>query len=93
MLCLINILTRVVNAYLFAGLLILNLVAAVLSIFYGNRIYGELSMQAFSKFLSANIDYTAHIAGITAGSFILLATVLGGVLISPFQRKWLYFIH
>ena len=84
MLCLINILTRVVNAYLFAGLLLLNLVAAVLSIYYGNRIYGELSMQAFSKFLSANIDYTAHIAGVTAGSFILLATVLGGVLISPF---------
>ena len=93
MLCLINILTRVVNAYLFAALLILNLVAAVLSIVYGNRIYGELSMQAFSKFLSADIDYTAHIAGIIAGSLILLAKILGGVLISPYQRKWHYFIH
>jgi len=56
MLCLINILTRVVNAYLFAAFLLLNLVAAVLSIFYGQRLSGELPMQAFSKFLSADID-------------------------------------
>ena len=56
MLCLINILTRVVNAYLFAAFLLLNLVAAVLSIFYGQRVSGELPMQAFSKFLSADID-------------------------------------
>lgn len=85
--------TRVVNAYLFAGLLFFNLVAAILSIYYGNKMQGELSMQAFSKFLSADIDSVASIAGITAGSFILVATIIGGVLISPFQRKWLYFVH
>jgi hypothetical protein len=84
MLCLINILTRVVNAYLFAGLLLFNLVAAVLSIYYGNKIKDELALQAFSKFLQADIEYVASIAGIVAGSFILLTTVLGGVLISPF---------
>lgn len=84
MLCLINILTRVVNAYLFAGLLFFNLVAAVLSIYYGSKIRDELALQAFSKFLSADINQVASIAGITAGSFILLATVLGGVLISPY---------
>ena len=44
MLCLINILTRVVNAYFFAVLLLANLAAGVVVIVYGAKIKEELAL-------------------------------------------------
>lgn len=94
MLCLLNILPRLLSAYLFLFTLLFNLGAAIVAIYYGEMIKDEIAMQAFSKFLSKDIHQVARTAAITAGSVTLAVTLLGLlVMMTPCQRKWMYYIY
>ena len=50
-------------------------------------------MSAFSRYLSADIQEVVRIAAITAGSSVLAVTMLGVVMMTPCQRKWMYYIY
>lgn len=88
-----NILSRLLSAYLFTITLGLNLAAGVITLYYTMDLRGEYAMQAFSKYLRSEIQEVARLAALIGGSLIIVQTVLGVIMMTPCQRKWLYYIY
>ena len=55
MLCLINILTRIVSAYFFAILVAVQFSVSIVVIYYAMQIRDELAILSFSSFLNKQI--------------------------------------
>lgn len=73
MLCLVNLLSRFVCAYLFTVVIGLNIGAGIVAIYFAYYIQTELAFNAFSLFLHNEIAWVAYIAALTAGSLVLAA--------------------
>ena len=93
MLCLVNLLSRFVCAYLFTVVIGLNIGAGIVSIYFAYYIQTELSFSAFSLFLRNEIAWVAYVAALTGGSLVLAAQALAIVMMTPCQRKWMYYIY
>jgi hypothetical protein len=76
MLCLVNILTRIVSAYFFLIAALTQFALSIVVIYYGYYIQEELAILSFSSFLSKEIQSVASIAAITAGSISLSMSIL-----------------
>jgi hypothetical protein len=93
MLCLINILTSIVSAYAFAILILGQLAASIVAIYYGYQIQEELALKSFSSFLAKGINDVSSKAAVISGSFAFIMSILGFIMLSPIQRKWMYYVY
>jgi hypothetical protein len=93
MLCLINILTRIVTAYFFAILVAVQFSVSIVVIYYGVKIQDELSILSFSSVLSKQIQSVSSIAAVTSGSVSLAMSILAVIMLTPVARKWIYHIY
>jgi hypothetical protein len=83
MLCFVNVLSRLLTAYLFTLSLGLNLAAGIVTLYYTMDISEEYAMQAFSQFLQSEIQEVTRKAALVGGSLIITQVVLGALMMTP----------